>query len=100
MAPAISPEKDCTAPHGRQRIGVARVDFDRSLERVLRLIVFGARKKNAAKRAVSVGLVGRQRDRFARFIGAARELAIGELGPAQNRHASRAHRPAGPALLA
>ena len=72
-------------PPYRQGIGVARVDFDRSLERVLRLIVFGARKKNAAKRAVSIGLVGRQRDRFARFIGTAREFAIGELRPAQNR---------------
>jgi hypothetical protein len=52
---------------------------------VLRLIVFGARKMNATKGAVSVRLVGRQRDRFACFISAARKFAIGEFRPAQNR---------------
>ena len=39
-----------------------------------------------AEGTVSIGLVGGQRDRFACFCRAAREFAIGEFRPAQNRH--------------
>ena len=44
-----------------------------------------ASNEKAAKGPIPIGLIGRERNRLARFCRPARELAIGELGPAENR---------------